>query len=133
MGKFRFSKTSLLTALVLLLIAGMIFIIQIGVDPSYKNMTTDSGTFAYCGKVIVNGGLMYRDCWDNKPPGIYYLNALAILLGGPNPFAIWLFQAVWLTMAVWAFFLILRKIWGLGLAAVAAFIVNILGAIPCNF
>ena len=122
MGKFRFSKTSLLTALVLMLIATTIFIIQTGVDPSYKNMTTDSGTFAYCGKVIVNGGLMYRDCWDNKPPGVYYLNALAILLGGANPFAIWLFQAIWLTMALWAFFLILRRIWGLGLATLAAFI-----------
>jgi len=121
MRKYRWGKSSLLAVLVLLLILITIFIIQIGVDPSYKNMTTDSGTFAYCGKVILEGGLMYRDCWDNKPPGVYYLNAAAILLGGPNPFSIWLFQAVWLTIAVEAFFLILRKILGLGLAALAAF------------
>jgi hypothetical protein len=121
MRKYRLNKSSLLAILILLLIVITIFIIQIGVDPSYKNMGTDSGIFAYCGKVILDGGLMYRDCWDNKPPGVYYLNAAAILLGGPNPFSIWLFQAVWLTIAVQAFFLILRKIWGLGLATLAAF------------
>jgi hypothetical protein len=121
MRKYQLGKSSILAALVLLGIFLTIFIIQIGVDPSYKNMATDSGIFAYCGKVIRDGGLMYHDCWDNKPPGVYYLNAAAILLGGANPFAIWLFQAVWLTVAVQAFFLILRKIWGLGLAALAAF------------
>jgi hypothetical protein len=121
MGKNRWGKSSILTVVVLLGILITIFTIQIGVDPSYKNMGTDSGTFAYCGKVILDGGLMYRDCWDNKPPGVYYLNSAAILLGGPNPFSIWLFQAIWLTIAIQAYFLILRKIWGLGLATLAAF------------
>ena len=121
MRKYRWGKTSLLVVLVLIGIFFSIFIIQIGVDPSYKNMTTDSGIFAYCGKVIRDGGLMYRDCWVNTPPGVIYLNAAAILLGGSNPFSIWLFQAVWLTIAIQVFFLILRKIWGLGLAALAAF------------
>jgi hypothetical protein len=121
MGKIRWGKSLILTVVVLLGILITIFTIQIGVDPSYKNMGTDSGIFAYCGKVILEGGLMYRDCWDNKPPGVYYLNSAAILLGGPNPFSIWLFQAVWLTIAIQAYFLILRKIWGLGLATLAAF------------
>ncbi len=98
------------------------FLIQVGVDPSYHNMGTDSGTFAYCGEIIYQGGLMYRDCWDNKPPGVYYLNAAAIVLGGASPFAIWLFQAVWLSVAVLAFFLILYSIWEhLGLAALGSF------------
>ena len=121
MGKARWGRSSTLTVLVLIGILLTVFSIQIGVDPSYKNMATDSGVFAYCGKVIIEGGLMYRDCWDNKPPGVYYLNAAAILLGGANPFSIWLFQAVWLTIAIQAYFLILRKIWGLGLATLAAF------------
>ena len=121
MHKYRLNKASLLTVLVLIGIVFTIFIIQIGVDPSYKNMTTDSGIFAYCGRIIHEGGLMYRDCWDNKPPGVYYLNSIAILLSGPNPYSIWLFQAVWLTIAIQAYFLILRKIWGVGLAALAAF------------
>ena len=121
MHKYHLDRSSILTVLVLFGIVFTIFIIQIGVDPSYKNMTTDSGIFAYCGRIILEGGLMYRDCWDNKPPGIYYLNSIAIFLGGPSPYSIWLFQAIWLTIAIQAYFLILRKIWGLGLAALAAF------------
>jgi len=121
-SKFAQSKSSLLTIIILLGLVLVNFVIQIGVDPSYKNMSTDSGTFAYCGQVIRDGGLMYRDCWDNKPPGVYYLNAAAIWLGGSNPFAIWLFQALWLTIAVLAYFLILNRIWEhKGMAALATF------------
>jgi hypothetical protein len=35
----------------------------------------DSGVFATIGKAIVHGALPYRDFWDHKPPGIYYIDA----------------------------------------------------------
>ncbi len=127
-------KSIILTILVLVGLVLTNFVIQIGVNPSYKNMSTDSGTFAYCGEVIRNGGLMYRDCWDNKPPAVYYLNAAAIWLGGANPFAIWLFQAVWLTLAVLAFYLILTQVWEhRGLAAISAFTLLLLVLYPDIF
>jgi hypothetical protein len=123
--------------LIILILVGLLltnFIIQIGVNPSYKSMGTDSGTFAYCGEVIRNGGLMYRDCWDNKPPAVYYLNAAAIWLGGANPFAIWLFQAIWLTIAVLVFFLIMIRVWEhTGLAALSAFTLLLLVLYPDIF
>jgi hypothetical protein len=123
-----------LTMLIVLGLVLVSFIIQIGVDPSYKNMGVDSGTFAYCGQVIHDGGLMYRDCWDNKPPGVYYLNAAAISLGGSTPFAIWLLQAVWLSVAVVAFFFILDRIWRhKGLAALGAFILLVYVLYPGIF
>ncbi len=110
------------------------FMIQVGVNPSYKSMSTDSGTFAYCGQIIRNGGLMYRDCWDNKPPAVYYLNAAAIWLGGANPFVIWLFQAVWLTIAILAYFLILTRVWEhTGLAALSAFVLLLVILYPSIF
>ncbi len=127
-------KTLLLSTVIMLALVLTNFIIQIGVNPSYKNISTDSGTFAYCGEVIRNGGLMYRDCWDNKPPAVYYLNAAAIWLGGANPFAIWLFQAIWLTIAVLAFFLILTQVWEhTGLAALSAFVLLLLVLYPNIF
>jgi 4-amino-4-deoxy-L-arabinose transferase-like glycosyltransferase len=127
-------KTLLLSILIMLLLFFTNFVIQIGVNPSYKNMSTDSGTFAYCGEVIRNGGLIYRDCWDNKPPAVYYLNAVAIWLGGANPFAIWLFQAIWLTVAILAFFLILMQVWEhTGLAALSAFSLLLLVLYPDIF
>jgi hypothetical protein len=130
----KMRKTLLLSAIIMLGLVLTNFIIQISAEPGYKNMSTDSGTFAYCGEVIRSGGLMYRDCWDNKPPGVYYLNAFAILLGGANPFAIWLFQAIWLTIAVLAFFLILTRVWEhTGLAALSAFVLLLLVLYPDIF
>ncbi len=34
---------------------------------------TDGGTFAAIAFKDINGGKLYLDTWDNKPPGIYYL------------------------------------------------------------
>lgn len=133
-SKFTQGKFSLVTIIILLGLVLVNFIIQIGVNPSYKNISTDSGTFAYCGQVIRDGGLMYRDCWDNKPPGIYYLNAAAIWLGGSNPFAIWLVQAIWLTIAIVGYYLILYKIWvHRGMAAIASFILVLVLLYPDIF
>lgn len=37
----------------------------------------DSGIFAYCGHVLAETHQLYAYCTDNKPPGIFLLNALA--------------------------------------------------------
>ncbi|MCL4561161.1 MAG: glycosyltransferase family 39 protein [Chloroflexi bacterium] len=88
------------------------FLVQIGTNPSYQRMNVDSGVFAYCGQQILNGALLYRDCYDNKPPAVYYVDAAAISLTGPNTGGIWLFQGVWMAVVGIFFFLILCKIWG---------------------
>ncbi|MDD5557304.1 MAG: glycosyltransferase family 39 protein [bacterium] len=43
----------------------------------------DQGMFAYAGRLVLDGAVPFRDFWDTKPPGIYYLYALSeILFGG---------------------------------------------------
>jgi hypothetical protein len=91
-------------------------LIQVGVSPGTGAMSTDSGVFAYCGQQMLQGKLLYRDCWDNKPPLVYALNALAVALGGNTPGSIWFFQAAWITLTGFAFYLVLRRIWNHGLA-----------------
>jgi hypothetical protein len=68
-------------------------------SPSLLQQGRDSGTFAYTAQVVLDGGMPYRDAWDNKPPGVYYIDALALLLFGENLWALWLIQiiSVWLT------------------------------------
>lgn len=97
--------------LALLVILGLIFFVQVGVSPGVSSMSTDSGVFAYCGQQILNGSLLYQDCWDNKPPAIYYLNAIAVALGGNTPGSVWFFQAAWIALTGVAFYLVLQKIW----------------------
>lgn len=42
----------------------------------------DDQMFGYFGWRIAHGAVVYRDVWDNKPPGIYWINALGFLLTG---------------------------------------------------
>lgn len=42
----------------------------------------DDQMFAYYGWRIANGATVYLDVWDNKPPGIYWINALGMLIAG---------------------------------------------------
>ena len=42
----------------------------------------DSGIFASSGWHLLNGKALYREVWDSKPPGIFFLNALALAVGG---------------------------------------------------
>ncbi len=44
----------------------------------------DEAVYAYIGKRIVAGDVMYRDLTENKPPLGYWLFALAVAIGGPN-------------------------------------------------
>ena len=44
---------------------------------------SDSAMFEYAGRAMLRGALLYRDVWDNKPPGIYLVNALWQQLFGP--------------------------------------------------
>lgn len=38
----------------------------------------DEGVYLTIGKVIISGGLPYRDIFDQKPPGLYFILALGI-------------------------------------------------------
>lgn len=44
----------------------------------------DEGAFGFAGRVILDGGLPYRDVLDHKPPVVFYLYALALWLFKPN-------------------------------------------------
>lgn len=40
----------------------------------------DAIGYAYNGREIANGAVLYRDMWDHKPPGIYFFNAAVYAL-----------------------------------------------------
>lgn len=49
----------------------------------------DAGTFLYTGKRLLAGDALYRQVWDQKPPLIYYLNALGLALAGGSRWGVW--------------------------------------------
>ena len=74
----------------------------------------DQSIFALVGRTIRDGGLPYRDAWDFKPPGIYFLYALA----GPATWGIRVLEALSMAAMAVAFVALSRCCsagWGAGL------------------
>jgi len=58
-----------------------ILFISIRIVRFFEPLGLDQGLFAYFGQHIPRGSVPYKDIWDSKPPGIFYLYALAFSLG----------------------------------------------------
>lgn len=69
----------------------------------------DEGAYAYISDVIDQGGIPYRDAFDNKPPGIYYLYNLSMKAFGHGISSPRLMAAVFVVIAcVLTFILVFR-------------------------
>lgn len=90
-------------------------------NPGTEYPGRDSGAFIYIGKQIVKGHLPYHDLWDSKPPGIFYLNALALRLGRGMRWGIWLVEFGFLFSAIAASYHLLKNLWGTGSAIFGIF------------
>src|SRR5262245_34555791 len=88
----------------------LILLLALGVFASLPQLPTligqgrDSGIFAYTAKVILDGGVPYREAWDNKPPLVYYIDALAFALFGVNRWALWIIELVFTIISGGVFF-----------------------------
>jgi Dolichyl-phosphate-mannose-protein mannosyltransferase len=68
-----------------------------------ENMTLpsrDSGVFLYVGWRILMGDIPYRDVWDHKPPLIYLVDALGLLLSPQSLVGVWLLQFIFLFLTI---------------------------------
>lgn len=71
----------------------------------------DQGAFAAVADVIGRGGVPYRDAWEIKPPGIYYLFWAVFELFGRSMFAMRLFDVCWTLATAALLFVIGKKLW----------------------
>jgi hypothetical protein len=72
----------------------------------------DSGVFLYIGDQILNGKVPYRDIWDHKPPLIFFLNSLGLLIGGGSSFGVYLLEFLSVLVAAIISFELLKKLFG---------------------
>jgi hypothetical protein len=78
--------------------------------PAGRDPAEDTGVFFYAAQRLLDGGAPYRDIWDHKPPGVYFVDALALALGGRV--GVWLMQLAFLVVAVLAGYRVLRREFG---------------------
>lgn len=77
---------------------------------SLKATTGDATLFAYGGRLVLDGRIPYRDFWDNKPPLIFYIEALGYWLFGTSWLGPTLLQALVFLLTVVAFAWLSQKL-----------------------
>ena len=79
-GRRRVAIVIVLTVLVCLPVLGLAqYIAHVRYDE------TDQWLFACYGRQITQGRVLYEQLWDNKPPGIFWTNAVGLWLAGGSP------------------------------------------------
>lgn len=89
---------------------------------SLKATIGDATLFAYGGRLVLDGRIPYRDFWDNKPPLIFYLEALGYWCFGTSWLGPTLLQALVYLLTVVAFAWLGRKLHPHALAARMTFL-----------
>jgi hypothetical protein len=78
--------------------------------PAGRDPAEDSGVFFYAAQRLLDGGAPYRDIWDHKPPGVYFVDALGLALAGR--LGVWLVQVTSLIVAALLGYRALRRDFG---------------------
>ncbi len=79
----------------------------------------DQATFCVMGQGLLRGQLLYRDLWDNKPPGIFYIYALIVKIFGPVMWSVGVVDILWLLVISCCIFYFARHSMGTPAAALA--------------
>ena len=91
--------------------------LMLSVAPTFRSVPgRDSGVFLYVASLVLDGRLPYRDVWDHKPPAIYYLDALGLVLGGRSTWGVWAIQTLFVCLAILLGFALMRKALGVASA-----------------
>ncbi|MCC6525424.1 MAG: glycosyltransferase family 39 protein [Polyangiaceae bacterium] len=93
----------------------------------------DQGIYAVVGHELLDGGVPYRDAWDFKPPGIFFLFAASRWLFGPEPWAIRLLECLGLCATVGAMVHIGRHAWRDAHLGLVAGVLLLVGHLGLNF
>jgi hypothetical protein len=72
----------------------------------------DQATYCVIGQGLLHGKLLYRDLWDNKPPGIFWIYALIVKTFGPVMWCVGLVDILWLLVFSCCIFYFARRYLG---------------------
>jgi hypothetical protein len=93
----------------------------------------DQGVFAVIGQGILEGEAPYRDRWDLKPPGVFFLYAMARAVLGPGMWAIRGVEVAVILSLLPAFRILARRYLGTPLPGTFGFGVAILMHVQLDF
>lgn len=86
---------------------------------------SDQAIFAAIADAINRGGFPYVDAWDQKPPGIYLLYAVALRLPGPLMQRVRVFDFMWTLATIAVLYELARSLWNVRAATCAALLYGV--------
>jgi len=93
----------------------------------------DQGIYAVVARTMVEGGLPYRDAWDFKPPGIFFVYAVARLVFGSGIAGVRILEALGLLSLFPAFIIISRRWVGSWRPAIPAVVLAVMAYVQLEF
>ena len=93
----------------------------------------DEAAYAYIGRRLTHGAVMYRDVSENKPPLGYWLYTLAVAIGGANELTIRLMPIPYVLATIALVWWLGLRLRGPGPACLAAFLYAVLSTDPYLF
>jgi len=95
-----------------------------------RPLDADEGLYAYGGWRILKGLVLYRDLYDLKPPGVYFLNALLFKIFTPDALYIHMCATVFGAFTAVGVYMIARHVWGTKAGLLAGLIYALFHASP---
>ena len=89
-------------------------------NPLNTKLERDSGIFLYVSSWFAKGGFSYIISGLNKPPGIYFVDTLALGIGRGTRWGVWLVEFLSLSISAILGFHLLRKQFGLAPALIGS-------------
>lgn len=117
------SKSQIFPAVEIAFILILSAVTLLPINPLNKEFAgRDSGVFLYTGWRILNGEVPYRDVWDHKTPGIFYIDALGLEISGGSTWGVWFVELGSLFAAAFVGYLLIKKLFGIYPAIISTFL-----------
>lgn len=82
----------------------------------------DQATYCLIGQGLWDGQLLYRDLWDNKPPGVFFVYAVVVRLSGPVMWSVGMLDILLLLANSYLLFRFAQRYLGTPAAAVGTIV-----------
>jgi hypothetical protein len=100
-------------------VAALLFVLIRAIPNISYPLGRDQATYCVIGQGLLHGQQLYRDLWDNKPPGVFPLYALLVKVFGHAMWAVGLVDILWLLVLSYCVFRFAERYLGTGAAVIA--------------
>lgn len=90
----------------------------------------DEGGYAYIGKCLLEGQVLYKDVWELMPPGLPFIYALIFKLYGVNFYSVRIFTILWALIGLLFFLALTNRLYGRKTAVISGILYSIFSSLP---